>query len=253
MNGSLGYQYRFNEKNSLSSSFSFTERAPNFQELYAGGAHLATGTFEQGDSKLTKERAYAFELSYKKQSKKHQLMMNAYSQVFNNFIFLNPTGTVDAGSGLAVYEYGQANALFYGADVENKNQILEHDGGTLKLVTKFDIVRAKNTQTGKNLPRISPPRLSAGLEYAKDTWSSDIEVQYVAEQTLTAVNETRTGSYYLTNIGYHYDILGSASALSIFTRVRNIFDVEARSHISTLKEIAPLPGRNFILGLQLQI
>ena len=147
----------------------------------------------------------------------------------------------------------QANALFYGADVETKNLLAEFDGGVLSLVNKFDFVRAKDTKTGKNIPRISPPRFTAGLEYSKDKWSSDIEVQYVAHQTKTAVNENRTGSYYLTNIGYHYDFLGTSSALSLFTRVRNIFDVEARSHISTLKEIAPLPGRNFIVGLQLQI
>ncbi len=253
MNGSLGHQFRFNDVNSLSSSFSFTERAPNFQELYAGGAHLATGTFEQGDTKLTKERAYAVELSFKHQTKGHQITVNGYSQAFNNFIFLNPTGATDGGSGLPVFEYGQANALFYGADLETKNLLSEYDGGTLSLVNKFDLVRAKDTKTGKNIPRISPPRFTAGLEYSKDKWSSDIEVQYVADQTKTAVNETRTRSYYLTNIGYHYDILGETTALSIFTRVRNIFDVEARSHISTLKEIAPLPGRNFILGLQLQI
>ena len=252
-NGSLGYQYKFNNEHSLSSSFSYTERAPNFQELYAGGAHLATGTFEQGDTSLNKEKAYALELSFKRDTGNHRLVANIYGQRFNDFIFLNPTGATDGGSGLPIYNYEQVNAVFYGGDIENKNKLGVFNSGLLNLVTKFDIVRAKNTTTGDNLPRISPPRLSAGLEYQKDKWSTDVEVQYVTNQTKTAPNENRTDAYSLVNAGYSYDLTSDRFAVNLFARVRNIFDVEARNHVSTLKEIAPLPGRNFILGAQLQI
>ena len=76
---------------------------------------------------------------------------------------------------------------------------------------------------------------------------------YVAHQTKTAPEETSTDSYYLTNAGYTYHMVGNISSLDLFFRVRNIFDVEARNHVSTVKDIAPQPGRNVILGAQFQL
>lgn len=252
MNASLGHCYDFSKTNTLESSLSYTERAPNFQELYAGGAHLATGIFEQGDSQLKKEKAMAFELTFKKRTDKNQFMVSAYSQVFKDYISLNPTGVVDVDSGLFISDYEQVDALFYGLDLDSKSEIKKMEKGVVNLIGKFDFVRGKDTDSGKNLPRISPPRVTAGLEYVTDKWSTDAEVQYVAEQTKTAPNETRTADYAFTNIGYTYNIVGNLTSLNLFARVRNIFDVEGRNHVSTLKDIAPLPGRNFIAGAQFQ-
>ena len=253
VNGSLGFKHKMNENHSLSSSFSYTERAPNFQELYAEGAHLATGTFEQGDKGLEKEKAYAFEVSFKRDDGEEKITVNLYTQIFNDFIFLDPTGQKDVDSDLPIFEYNQTNALFYGGDIENKNKLGTLNQGRFNLVTKFDFIRAKDTRSGDNLPRISPPRLSAAVEYLKDNWTTDIEVQYVAHASKLAENETETDSYTLTNLGYNYEFSSGDHGISFFSRVRNIFDVTARNHVSTLKEIAPLAGRNFILGAQMQI
>ena len=163
-----------------------------------------------------------------------------------------PTGNTSP-DGNPEFIYDQAHAIFYGVDLDNKNELKTFENGVLSLLNKFDYVRAKNTTNGKNLPRISPARFSTGFEFKTDKWTSDIESQYVAHQTKVAPNETRTKDYILTNIGYTYHMVGAISSLDLFVRVRNIFDVEARSHVSTLKEIAPLPGRNFIVGAQFQI
>lgn len=252
MNVSLGHCYDFSRKNTLESSISYSERAPNFQELYASGDHIATSAFESGDSTLIKEKATAVEITYKNADAKNQFTASLYTQVFKDYISLNPTGAVSPGEGFEVYQYEQVDALFYGLDIDNKTEIKKLSHGTLNLIGKFDFVRAKDTDTGKNLPRISPPRVTLGLEYNSDKWSADIENQYVSQQTKTADFETRTDAYHLTNIGYTYHIVNELTSLDLFARVRNIFDNEARSHVSTLKDIAPLPGRNFIAGAQLQ-
>ncbi len=44
---------------SLAANLGYTERAPTFYELYANGAHVATGAFEVGDASLNKEKAKA--------------------------------------------------------------------------------------------------------------------------------------------------------------------------------------------------
>lgn len=251
MNASLGHCYDFSKKNTLESTISISERAPTFQELYANGEHVATGTFEQGDSTLIKEKATAFEITFKTNGTKNIFTGSIYSQVFKDYISLNPTGA-DSG-GVPVFAYEQVDALFYGIDLDNRNEIKKLEKGSLFLVNKFDLVRAKDTDSGKNLPRISPPRFTTGLEYQTEKWSGDVEVQYVAHQTKTAPVETRTEDYALTNIGYTYHIVGETRSVDIFGRVRNIFDVEARNHVSTLKDVAPLPGRNFVIGAQIQI
>jgi iron complex outermembrane receptor protein len=251
MNASIGHCYDFSRKHTLETTISYSERAPTFQELYANGEHVATGTFEQGDSTLIKEKATAFEITYKMTGERNVFTGSIYSQVFKDYISLNPTGGVSGG--VPVYDYQQVDALFYGVDLDNRNEIKKMEKGSLFLVNKFDLVRAKDTDSGKNLPRISPPRFTAGLEYLTEKWSGDVEVQYVAQQTKTAPVETRTEDYALTNIGYTYHLVGEKSSVDIFGRVRNIFDVEARNHVSTLKDVAPLPGRNFIIGAQIQI
>jgi iron complex outermembrane recepter protein len=254
LNGSIGHQWKFNDQSSLSSSISYTERAPNFQELYALGDHVASGSYEQGDSTLAKEKAYAFELSFKAKNQRTQLVVSAYTQVFKDFIALNPSGTTgNSADGFAEFQYLQVDAIFYGADLEVRHELLEWRKGVLTQFSTADFVRAKDTDSGRNLPRISPPRISTGFEYSREKWNTDIEFQYLALQTKTSPNEQSTDSYTLTNLGYTYNFIGTNSGLSLFGRIRNVFDVEARNHVSILKEIAPMAGRNFILGFQAQL
>jgi iron complex outermembrane receptor protein len=250
-NASIGHCYDFNKKKTLETSLSYTERAPTFQELYSNGPHLATGTNEKGNSNLIKEKASAFEITFKDTSSQNQFTGSLYSQLFKDFISLNPNGQVD-GDGLPIFNYEQVDALFYGVDFDNKNELQKFTGGVLYLTNKFDYIHARDTDSGHHLPRISPARFSAGLEIDTDEWSADIETQYVADQTKTAPNETRTKDYFYTNLGYTYKVVSNLSSLDLFARVRNIFDVEARNHVSTLKDRAPLPGRNLILGAQFQ-
>ncbi|MDH4468913.1 MAG: TonB-dependent receptor [Bacteriovoracaceae bacterium] len=248
--GSLAHLYKWNDKHSVSLSYSYTERAPTFQELFANGAHIATGNFERGSNSLKEENAHALEVSLKQKTESSQLVFNVYSQFFQDFISLSPTGDDDADSGLPIYEYKQVNAQFYGLDFEGKHLIAKTDAGDLKFKETFDFVRAKNTTENTNLPRISPARIGTGLEFSKDRWSTDVEVQYVFQQTKLAANETKTDDYFLTNVGGQYSIQHTNSKFDVFLRLRNVFDIDARNHVSILKDVAPLPGRNLIVGIQ---
>ena len=49
---------------SLAATLGYTERAPTFYELYANGAHVATGTYELGDANLKKEKAVSSDLAW---------------------------------------------------------------------------------------------------------------------------------------------------------------------------------------------
>jgi iron complex outermembrane receptor protein len=248
LNGSLGYGRKIVTDVNFNSSLSYSERLPNAQELFASGAHLATGIFEQGDEDLKKEKAFAVEAGVKYETKDEMLSLNVYTQKFKDYIALINTNVADTDSGFDIYNYEQVDAIFYGFEVDSKKKI----GATpFNVIVRGDLVRAKNTDSGKNLPRISPPRATLGLEWAKDHVLADVEAQYNFEQTKTSPDEERTDSFTLLNAGMTYDLIQFNGKYSFFGRVKNILNQEARLHTSTLKEIAPLAGRHVVAGVQL--
>lgn len=247
LNGSLGHRFQFTDSFSSSVSLSYTERAPNFQELFADGAHLATGTFEQGNDGLKKEKAYAIDLGVRYKNQDADAGINIFTQKFQDYITLFDSGVTDTDSGFNIYDYDQVDAIFYGIEADAKHRIGKSNWSVF---TRGDLVRAKNSDDGKNLPRISPPRISAGLEFTKSRWSYDLEAQYNFEQTKTAPNELRTEAFTLLNVGFNYDLISEQGRLSFFGRLKNLLNQEARLHTSTLKDVAPLAGRSVVAGVQ---
>lgn len=250
LNGSLGYQHVLKKDFSINGSFSYTERAPTFQELHSDGAHIATGTFEQGSTNLSKEKAQAFEVSFKKDTADSVFIIAAYTQWFKDYIALNPTAVTDIDSGFEINEYQQENALIYGAEIDSREEITHaFAGGSWWWITKADFTRGKG-QGGDNLPRMPAPRLTFGLEYQRDRWDFDLEAQHYFDQTKTAENELKTDSFTMLNVGVMYELPKEMQNYRFYFRVKNITDEEGRLATSFVKDIAPMPGRNFVLGVQ---
>lgn len=247
-NGSLGHRHKITPTVTSNISVSYTERAPNFQELFADGGHVATNTYEQGDDELGKEQAYALDVGLDYHYQHSFAHLSFFAQRFNDYITLlktdDPSPEPDFDK---IYRYTQADAIFYGFEFDSRQKISDTNWNFL---LRADLVRAKNQDTGDNLPRIAPPRVSIGFEKVKDRWTWDIEHQYNFEQTKTAGTEKRTDAYQLLNAGVVYDIIQEKGKLSFFARLKNILDQEARLHTSTLKEIAPLAGRSVVAGAQ---
>jgi iron complex outermembrane receptor protein len=229
----------------LGATASYTERAPTFQELYSEGAHVATGTYESGEESLGKEKGRSLEVSLRHENEKNRSRVAAYVQDFQHYVALIPTGATDVDSGFPMYEYEAVDARFYGMEAENSYQL----NSNWTVIGKGDWVRAKNRTSGDNLPRLSPARIGAGLEWTKDQWTLDGELQHAFEQHKIADGETRTTAYDLLSAGVARSFSGEKTQLTIYLRAKNLFDERARNHSSTVKEIAPMPGRNFVAGL----
>lgn len=246
---SAGWNHKFIDQFSTSINVSYIERAPNFQELYADGPHLATGVFEQGDDELNKEKGHSIDVGLKFKQDRDSINLNIYTQKFKDYIVLANSGATDGGSGLPILNYEQTDAIFYGLDLEGRKGLASLPNYTL--VLKSDFVRGKDEDSGKNLPRVPQARTSVGIERMQDKWTWDAEVQYNFAQTKTAPDELVTSDFTLVNVGMTYDIpVGETSQLSTFLRFKNILNEEVRLHTSTLKDIAPQPGRNVVGGLQ---
>jgi iron complex outermembrane recepter protein len=257
----LGYLYKIHPEWSVSSQLSYSERAPNYQELFANGAHVATFSYQVGREDLEKEKVHAVEVSLRHKKNALSTTLTGFIQKFNNYIFLNPTGTFDdtdesgtagdSGDDLPIFNYTSQNAEIYGLELESRlDSAFTLAPGRTDLVVKADYLRGKNTITGNNLPRMTPPRASIGLTHSYLETTADIEFQHVFQQTRTAPNELETDGYSHVNLGLLYKYNWDSQQLSLFARANNIFNVESRNHVSILKDLAQLGGRNYTVGVR---
>lgn len=93
-------------------------------------------------------------------------------------------------------------------------------------------------------------RVSTGLQLTRSSWLADLDLRYVFEQDKVALGESTTPSYFLLDMSVHYDFLYEKRGLTIYAKLNNILDKEARNHVSTIRNLSPLPGRNATLGIQ---
>ena len=74
-------------------------------------------------------------------------------------------------------------------------------------------------------------------------------MRHVGEQDRVANEyELPTDDYTLLNLAAAWRPLTDRN-VTVFAEARNLTDEEAREHVSFLKDIAPLPGRNLRVGV----
>ncbi len=207
--------------------------------------HVATKSFQTGDKQLNKERAQSAEVSLRHKSVEGQGRIGVFLQDISDFIALSPTGQTDTASGLPIFAYGAVDARLCGAELEYRRKLY----GQFEVEAKIDMVRGINRSTGANLPRMTPLREALSLIYRANAFQADIEWQRSERQKYTAPFETKTAGYNLLNIGVEVPVSLRTISLSLFARANNVLDEEARNHVSVIKDLAPLPGRNFTAGL----
>lgn len=228
-------------------NLSRSERAPSAAELFSNGAHLATFSFEIGDPNLNSETTVAWDLGLHRHSERFDLDVNLFHKKVDDFIYLADTG-LEAG-GFAVHQAIQQDAEFYGLEAQGVWQLHETAAGDFDFRLGYDLVRGK-LDAGGNLPRISPERLSSGIDWHAGPWRAGVEWQRVFRQDRVADFETPTPGYNLINAKVGYSFTLGQVPMEAYLSGHNLGDNEARVHTSFLRDFAPLPGRNFRAGLR---
>jgi iron complex outermembrane receptor protein len=127
--------------------------------------------------------------------------------------------------------------------------LLNDTRGRLDLRVWGDYVRGK-LDDGEDLPRITPPRFGAGLDYQRGPWQSGINFMHVFDQDDVAPLETKTDGYTMFNVYADYALSWGSVQYTLFARGRNMLDEEARRATSFLKDRAPLPGASAVVGIR---
>lgn len=239
----LGGIYNINDQWSLASNLSHNERAPSYFELYANGEHVATGQFEIGNSNFEKEKSNGIDAQVRWNNGKHNFNVGTYYTRFQNFIGLFDTGNIDIPSGLPIATFQAVPATFKGLEADGKFALSDQ----FTLTVRGDYVHAKDNRNNEYLPRISPLRLGAGLEYQHTQWGAKFDVLHVFNQSKTAQNELATDGYTNVSALVTYK-LPTKVHVELFAKANNLLNQEMREHASFLKDISPAGERSLLVG-----
>ena len=260
----------------LSLGLDRAQRAPGAEELYSRGLHVATGSFEAGNTSLGTETANRLELGMHLHHGPLEARLSAWQVRYDDFIYLAGTDAEVDGAPLRVWRQGDAR--FHGLEAALDWELADNASGLWSLDLFADAVRARldapagssealsvaiphgdhvdavqaQVATGGDLPRIAPSRIGASLRWERDAWRASLGAVRYARQDRVAAFESATPGYTLVDahLAWHRDI-GDASAVEVFVDGSNLTNREARPHTSFLKDVVPLPGRSVAFGVRL--
>ena len=241
----LGGLYAIDSHWSVASNLSHNERAPSYFELYANGAHLATGQYEVGNPNFKKERSNGVDAQIRWKDAKNSFSVGAYYTRFNRFLGLLDTGDIDGSSTLPIAQFSAFAASFKGIEAEGKFNLIDY----WDLSLRGDYVRASNLDNQAALPRITPLRLGAGLNYQKNALGARLNVTQAFKQNRTAENELPTAGYTEVSAMATYK-LPSKLNVELFAKTNNLLNQEIREHTSFLKDLSPAGARSVLIGLR---
>lgn len=244
---SASAKWQFAPEYAASIAYSYGERMPNAQELYANGVHLATNTYEIGNQDLGKEKSHNIEIGLSKDAGDLGFALNAFYNQVDDYIYAN---TLDRYENFRLVEYQQRDADFIGAE----GQISYQFSPLYKGKIFADHVQAQFNDNS-DLPRI--PATRAGIRFDADFSQQfgdgihgGLEYIYGFEQDRIADFEEKTSDYRLVNLDISYEQqLSDSWSYQIYLKANNLFDQTYYNQASYLSSI-PQQGRNFTSGIR---
>ncbi|KIC54090.1 TonB-dependent receptor [Brevundimonas nasdae] len=235
----------------LGLSLAHNERAPSEVELFADGVHIATTAYETGDLTLNSEKVTTLEGTAHYDRGRFTGDLHVYHSWYNGFIDERPTGDQfyfeEEDEFFPIYRFVQTDAKFYGFELEGAYALWQDGDRKLSLEGAADYVHAQ-TDFGP-AARIPPYSVTGRLAWTSTRFDASAEVRHVGEQDRVANEfELPTDDYTLVNASVAVRPFAQQN-VTLFAEARNLTDEEAREHVSFLKDIAPLPGRNLRIGV----
>ncbi|MBV9557433.1 MAG: TonB-dependent receptor [Pseudolabrys sp.] len=233
----------------------YVERAPRPAELFSGGGHDATGTFDKGNTNLGIESARTVEAGLRRAAGPFRFELTAYYTRFDGFIFrrltgqmCDDTGVCGAAGDLREAIYSQADATFRGAEWQSQFDIAPLHGGWVGIDNQFDVVRATFTD-GTNVPRIPPMRIGGGIYWRDPQWLARVNLLHAfAQNDIALTGETPTAGYndLRFELSYRTTIAnprpGEPAEFRAGISGSNLLNADIRNHVSYSKDEVLMPG-----------
>jgi iron complex outermembrane receptor protein len=244
----------------LSPYFAFTSnlgtawRPPNVNELFSQGLHHGAAAVEIGDANLNSEKSIKWVNGLEYEGKDATVELTTYVNHINDYIYSNPTGDtfVSLRGTFNVYEYLQANALFYGIDLSGTYTFTNQLNGYFK----GSMIRAKNTDSQTYFPFIPSDRMDWGISYSFGAKENRVTLSnmLVARQKREPVFDLAPApeGYALLNLAYHKKFDFASNLLHISFQVNNLLNTEYKEYMNRFRYFTADMGRNIQLKLNYQ-
>ncbi len=232
-------------------TFTSGRRAPAVDELYANGPHDATGTFDRGQSNLASENSQTLELNLGQENQRANWKASVYQSRIRNYIFGRLTGAMldengAPGGDFAERIYSQADATVRGAELQ---AAYNRRGQGFSLSGFADVSRGE-FDAGGNLPLQPAARVGAELGYRRAAWQGTVSAVHAFRQNRLASFETNPApAWTRLDASLAWQVNTAGQIYTLFLQGRNLLNQDIRLATSLLKDVAPQPGRNILLGL----
>ena len=279
ISASAGLVWDYQAGYNIGVSVAMSQRAPSAAELFSFGPHIGTNTYEIGaifdvdshndeievelsSQDVDVETSYSLDLTWRKFEGDFGFVVSAFYNHIDDYYYQQDTGFMfeveheehDEEEGeeeaLPILVYQQEDVDMYGVEAEFIYQI----ASPLKVTLFGDYIKAELSDGGY-LPRMPPMRVGGLLNYQTNKFDAELSVSRYFKQDKVAALETSTAGYSLIdfNVNYYLNDLGLdaiGNDIVLYVKGQNLTDEVAHVHSSFLKEISPLPGRNFSIGIR---
>lgn len=249
-NGALGVKTKLFNKVIARLNFASGFRAPNLSELASEGTHEGTNRYEIGNVDLNNEQNFQVDFALEYQNEHVEIFANAFYNVINNYIFLNPNGEfIDEDP---VFVYLQNDARLYGG--EFGFHFHPHPLDWLHVESSFETVTGQ-LDDDSYLPLIPANTLNNTIKVEFDkNWLKEgfafIKYASTFDQKNVSDFETTTEGYNLLSAGFGGIVKVLGNNLGISIAANNITNEQYTNHLSRLKPDGILNiGRNISFGL----
>ncbi len=244
----VGVAYKTPYAGIIGATIASTQRLPSVNELYSDGVHFAAQRNEIGDTSLSKEKSEMTEIYFRQKLPFGGFTISYYENSVDNYIYLNPTGTMDAED-MPIFNFLQNDAEFKGGEFTIYWNDINIGQAVMNADISVDQVRGSLVSEGA-LPTIPPMKIVASADFAYRNFDFGTVITKAIEQDRIASYELPTDEFTQIDmeIGWTPTALkdGRVSLLA-----KNITDEEVRRHASPFKDRVSEPGTDIALRLHL--
>ncbi|MTW12666.1 TonB-dependent receptor [Pseudoduganella eburnea] len=250
--GALGALWSFTPGYATGLTLSRAQRAPSTEELYSGGPHDATITYDVGDPNLSKETSRNVEFSLQKTAGLIRWKANLFRNSISDFIYGHVTGRMldeegQDGGEFRQRIFSQGDATIRGAEAEIEyNPLAMGLNGRLFADTSHG-----DLKNAGSLPLQPASRVGASIGYRTPVWRAGATwIHAQAQDRLASFETAPTGSYNQVSANLSYTQKLADMDLTWFVLAKNLLNEDIRVSTSLLKDVSPLPGRSFVFGVR---
>lgn len=235
-------------------------RSPAPNELYANGIHQGVSAIERGDSTLKLEKCYNLTVSGIYRTQKLRAEVTVYHNEFSNFIYLQPSGTLEVTirGAFPVFNYQQANARISGVDLNAEYQLQRQ----LLLLFKGMVVRGWNRAISDYLIYMPADRAEAGLKILLPDWrwlknaSVQASNMFVARQWRVPASgdfSPPPAGYYLGGLSLAGTVYLRQQPMELHFGINNLFNARYRDYLDRFRYYCDAQGVSYNLRLNFPI